>query len=160
MNYKIIDNFLEKEDFLAIKNCLMGNDFNWFYNKGVSKENVKDGIYFYHLFFDLNANKSIFFDLIKPILNKLNLKALIRIKGNLYPSNNIIKEHGQHIDFNFKHSGFIYYVNTNDGFTKINKNLKIKSIENRGLFFNPSLKHNSSSCTTSEGRININFNFF
>lgn len=159
MNYKIIDNFLDKESFLKIKKLLMSNNFPWYYNKSVSLKKNKDGIYFTHLFLN-NESKSMHFDIILPILCKLKFKSLIRIKGNFYPCTQKVQEHKQHIDYNFKHFGFIYYINTNDGFTFLNKKIKINSIENRGLFFDSSLLHNSSTCTNLEGRFNINFNFF
>jgi hypothetical protein len=160
MNYKVIDNFLDKQSFLKIKNLMTSGEFPWYYNKGVSLKKSKDGIYFTHLFFSDDANKSMYFDIILPILKKLKLKSLIRIKANFYPSTEKIQEHEQHTDYNFKHFGFLYYINTNDGFTFLNKKIKINSIENRGLFFDSSLLHNSSTCTNPEGRFNINFNFF
>jgi len=160
MKYEIIDNFLDKESFLNIKNTLMSNNFPYYYNKEISKLGTKEGIYFTHMFFSESSDKSIHYSLITPIIKKLKAKSLIRIKANAYIPTNKIIEHGSHIDYNFKHSGFLYYVNTNDGFTRLGKNIKIKSIENRGLIFEPYLEHNSSTCTNLEGRININFNYF
>ena len=92
--------------------------------------------------------------------NKLNLKSIIRAKGNFYSKTEKIEEHGTHSDYEFTHKGFILYINTNNGFTRLKNGEKINSIENRGLFFNPGLEHNSSSCTDQHGRININFNYF
>ena len=82
------------------------------------------------------------------------------IKANLYPSLNKIIEHGSHVDQNFKHNGFIYYLNTNNGYTKLSDGTKIESIENRGLFFDSSLPHQSTNCTDQNIRINLNFNYF
>lgn len=161
MKYEIIDNFLDKESFLKIKNLLMSGDFPYYYNgNGVSYSNKDDGIYFTHTFYDDKFNKSMYYDLVYPIVKKLNIKSLIRIKANIYPPTEKIIEHGQHKDYNFKHFGFLYYINTNDGFTRLNENIIIESIENRGLIFEPYLMHNSSTCTNKEGRFNINFNFF
>lgn len=159
MKYKIIDNFLDKQTFLNIKNILMSNSFPYFYNSTVSYENTNDGIYFTHKFYD-NFNKSGYCDLINPIINKLKIKSLIKIKANFYPPTEKIIEHGVHKDYIFKHLGFLYYVNTNDGFTRLSKNIKIKSIENRGLIFQSYLDHNSTTTTNREGRFNINFNYF
>lgn len=160
MKYKIIDNFLDKESFLKIKEYITSNNFPWFYNKDVSDNKSNDGIYFTHLFFNREFNKSNFFNLIVPILSKLKIKSLIRIKANNYPPTQKIFEHKSHTDFNFKHLGFLYYINTNDGFTRLDKKTIINSVENRGLFFDSSIIHNSSTCTTASGRININFNYF
>ena len=138
----------------------MSNNFPYYYNKEISNIGTKEGIYFTHMFFKENFDKSIYYSLITPIIKKLKVKSLIRIKANVYIPTNKIIEHKAHIDYNFKHNGFLYYVNTNDGFTRLNKNIKIKSIENRGLIFEPHLEHNSSTSTNIEGRININFNYF
>ena len=160
MKYKIIDNFLPKEEFIKIKNLMLNSDFPWYYNNDVSYENAQDSFYFTHKFFDNYCINSHQFNLLYPILKKLNLKSIIRIKGNFYPKTLEIKEHGKHVDYKFSHNGFILYINTNNGFTRLKDGSKIESIENRGLLFDASIKHNSSTCTDQNGRININFNYF
>ena len=47
-----------------------------------------------------------------------NFRNLIRIKINAYPYTNIVKEHKDHIDSDFKHTGAVFSLNTCDGFTK------------------------------------------
>jgi hypothetical protein len=160
MKYEIIDNFLDKENFLKIKNLMLSAYFPWFFNQGVSKEDENDGFFFSHIFyknFSICSEKSI---LLEPLLFKIKPKAIIKIKGNFYPQTNKIIEHGIHVDNEFKHNGFIFYINSNDGFTKLKDGTIIESIENRGLFFDSSIEHNSSTCTNQFGRININFNYF
>lgn len=160
MNYKIVDNFLSKEDFLKIKKEMLGDKFPWYYNAYVSKQVAKDGFYFTHLFYNNYAIHSDKINLINPILEKLKPKAIIRIKGNCYVNTHKIIEHKKHVDCNFEHKGFIYYVNTNNGFTRLEDGTKIESIENRGLFFDAGLKHNSATCSDKQVRVNINFNYF
>ena len=159
LKYKVVDNFLNKEDFQRIKDCMLSPQFPWYYNGNVSYRHVKDGIYFTHRFFE-NFLRSNFYYIVEPLLEKINPKSIIRIKGNLYPATLNIKEHGEHTDYKYFHKGFLFYINTNDGFTKLECGTKIKSIENRALFFNSSKKHNSSTCTNTEARINININYF
>lgn len=160
MKYEIIDNFLEKEKFIKIKNFMLGVNFPWFFNNYVSDEKSKDGYYFTHTFYNNNLINSNAYDLIYPIIQKLKIKSIIRVKANFYPKTNKIEEHDKHVDFDFEHKGFIFYINTNDGFTRLKNNEKIESIENRGLLFDASIEHNSSTCTNQNGRVNINFNFF
>ena len=160
MYFQIVDNFLEKEEFLKIKNVMTGCNFPWYYSSTVAHDNAKDGFYFTHTFFDDLNISSDKFNLLYPIFKKLNLKSLIKVKGNFYPKTPKIKEHNTHKDFNFKHNGFIFYINTNNGFTRLKNGEKIESIENRGLLFDPSFNHNSSTCTDQDSRININFNYF
>ena len=159
MNYKIVDNFLQKNDFDTIKNYIMGNNFPWYYIDEVSKKDVKDGFYFSHTFFkkvSYSEESKILF----PILNILNPKSIIKIKANMYLKTSKIHEHGKHKDCEFNHNGFLFYLNTNDGFTRLKNGIKINSIENRGLYFDAGEEHNSSTCTNMDRRLNINFNYF
>lgn len=161
--YKIIDNFLPKEEFKEIKNLLFSDRFNWFYSHtGVSSTSAKDSFYFAHLFYEFTTeiNYSRHYNYVIPIIKRLDLNCIKRIKANLYTKTDVIFEHDSHFDFKFKHKGFLYYVNTNNGFTKLSDGTKIQSIENRGLFFDSYLPHNSSTCTDDNVRININFNYF
>jgi hypothetical protein len=160
LEYKIVDNFLQKEAFLEIKNIVMGSEFQWFYNNSVSYKNKKDGFYFTHTFYSNYKTNSEKMYLLNPIIEKIQPKSIIRIKANLYPKTKKIFEHGKHKDCEFSHKGFLFYINTNDGFTRLKDGTKIESIENRGLFFDPYLEHNSTNCTNQDARININFNYF
>ena len=160
LNYKIVDNFLDKKTFKQLKKQILGNEFPWFSHlDGVSTDDSKDGFYFTHLFFWHKLGYSKHYDLIKPIIEKLNPEILIRVKANFFPSTKEIYKHKKHFDFPFKHNGFLFYINNNDGFTELKDGTKIKSIENRGLFFDASILHNSTTCTNAPGRININFNY-
>jgi len=164
-NFKIIDNFLNKDIFLNIKNIIEGEDFNWFLNKSITYKDYKEDdltCYFTHMFFIDIENKfscSNYFNLIMPILTKINMKKLIRIKGNVYPRTQKKEIHIKHVDYEFNHMGAIYYINTNDGHTVLDNGIEIESIENRLLIFNSSLPHSSTSTTNSKFRMNINFNF-
>jgi hypothetical protein len=105
----------------------------------------------------INSNA---FDLFSPIIKKLNAKSLIRVKINCYPCTEVIKENESHKDYEYDHKGFIYYFNTCDGYTKLNDGTKIDSVANRALFFNPSIPHQSTTCTNAKARFNMNINYF
>jgi len=163
MNYKIIDNFLQKKDFLKIKDTVLNVDFPWYYEPIINdlhEENKKDlTCYFTHLVFDNKINSS-FFELINEILlTKLNYSSLIRVKCNLHPHTSILEKHEFHVDYNYPHKGAIYYINTNDGMTLLQNNIEINSIENRLLLFDSSVEHASTSTTNEKARINININY-
>ncbi len=160
MKHKIIDNFLPQEDFLKIKNTIMGADFEWYFNPFVSNSNSNDGFYFTHNFFKDYLPRSNKINLLEHIIFKIKPRAIIRIKANFYPRTNKILEHDKHIDFHFENKGFIFYINNNDGYTRLNDGTIVESIENRGLFFDAHIEHNSSTCTNQFGRVNINFNYF
>jgi hypothetical protein len=160
VKYKIIDNFLEKKDFLNIKNTMLSKTFTWYYSNCVSHTDDLDNFYFIHYFYNNYNVNSDKINLISCIIDKLKPRAIIRIKGNLYIKTKKILEHKKHVDFPFKHKSFIFYVNNNNGYTRLKDGTKIESVENRGLFFEADLEHNSTTCTDEKVRININFNYF
>jgi len=160
LKYQVIDNFLPKEIFFNIKNIFTSGDIEWHYSKSVSKKENKDGFYFIHSIYKDHIINSIKYNLFIPILHKIKVKSLLRIKANLYTKTDKIIEHSRHKDYEFPHKGFIFYINTNNGFTRLKDGTKIESIENRGLFFDSHHDHNSSTCSDENVRININFNYF
>ena len=88
------------------------------------------------------------------------MKALNRMKLNLYPRTDKIEVHEPHIDYDYDHKGCLFSFNTCDGYTKLEDGTKIQSVENRALLFNPSTLHSSTSTTNAKARINININYF
>ena len=88
-----------------------------------------------------------------------NFRSMIRIKINAYPYTNIVKEHKDHIDSYFKHTGAVFSLNTCDGFTKFYDGTKVESIANRIVFFDASKFHHSTTTSNAKLRYNINFNF-
>lgn len=161
-NYTVIDNFLEKKDFTEIQNIFLGDNFPWYTIENVAFEKEKDPLkfYFIHNLYRDYVPISDHITTISPILNKIKAKSLIRIKANLYPNQNKFEEHAKHIDYDFDHKGAIFYINNNNGHTVLEDGTKIKSIENRMLFFSPHKMHCSTNCTDKKYRVNINFNYF
>jgi len=156
---KIIDNFLDKEEFKYIQEIIMSSDFPWFYNRRISgPEDPKNFYYFTHNFYKDNMQSS-YFSLWKSFLNKIDVKALLRIKGGLYPSVTKSTANSSHIDYTFPHKGCIFYINKNNGPTYFGKK-KVMPEENRVVFFDPHLPHSSSRCSDEQVRITITFNYF
>ena len=99
-------------------------------------------------------------DIFVPRLKQVaNFRSMIRIKINAYPYTNIVKEHKDHIDSDFKHTGAVFSLNTCDGFTKFSDGTKVESVANRIVFFDASKFHHSSTTSNAKLRYNINFNF-
>ena len=66
----------------------------------------------------------------------------------------------QDIKNNKKLKTAIYYVNTNNGYTKFKKNnKKIISEKNKLIIFDNDLEHTGSTCTDDRLRVVINFNY-
>ena len=162
MTHQIIDNYLSDKIFKDLQTSIVWNHtFPWYFCTTVSGvEEEIDAYYGTHMIYDKGKPLSNFYNKLVPIVNLLpNFRALIRIKANFYPRTESIYEHGSHTDYDFKHNGAILYLNTCDGFTRLENNIKINSIENRLLLFDSSRKHNSSTTTNKSGRFNININY-
>ena len=160
---KVVKNYLDKDYFNKLKNAFGENTGTlpfYIQDSVASKTNEKHVKHFYftHLLFD-HTIKSEYYTLLEPLLKKLKVKALIRIKLNLYPRTDILLHHYPHKDEEFKHKALILSLNTCDGGTRIGKKF-IPSIENQALFFDASIPHNSTTCTNQQARINLNFNYF
>ena len=167
MKYEVIDNFLDKKYFddlvtLCTDKDKTGNEtMPWFFNSSIAALNVIEDKLFYmsHLFYDGNVPQSSLYDKLVPLLKKLEVKCLIRIKANLYPNTERLHEHPMHIDMDFLHSGAILSLNTCDGYTKLKDGTKINSVANRILLFDPNEEHCSTTTTNVSARINININY-
>jgi hypothetical protein len=159
MSYKIIDNFLDGEYFDSL--VLAMERWEWYFQSGVAyKEVVVDNFYHMtHLFYSKNAPVSPHYDKLLPLLTKLQVECLIRLKANMYPNTATLHEHGMHTDKNFLHSGAILSLNTCDGYTKLKDGTKIDSIANRVLLFDPGIEHCSTTTTNAPARFNINMNY-
>ena len=107
-----------------------------------------------------NAINSNRYDNVLPFLEKLEIKALIRVVANLYVKTDKIETHPFHIDYEFPHKGALLSLNTCNGGTILKNNKKIKSVENTVIFFDPSKPHASTSATDVKGRFNILVNYF
>ena len=160
---QVIDNFLPEDQFKILSKALISYNFGWSYCDWVSSEESKndDEYYFEHMFYNNHHPQSNYFELIIPILEKLDVKSLIRAKANMYPnSGKELLKNSFHKDYDFPHKGAVFYVNSNNGYTGFQDGTKIDSIENRILLFDSSVLHHSTHCTDRKVRLTINFNYF
>mgnify|MGYP003138462448 CR=1 FL=1 len=168
LSYQIIDNFLDTHEFEFLQTKVMEQEHSWYYGESVADElKYENEAYFMHLYYmdmpekikDRLPTKSESFDLVKPIIRKIDHNFLLRVKANLYGRTETLKHHPDHQDYHFEHMGAVFYVNTNDGFTVLDDGTEIGSIENRLLLFNGATMHHSTTCTDKKRRVTINFNF-
>tara|TARA_R100000329_G_scaffold61059_1_gene54581 strand:+ start:1957 stop:2445 length:489 start_codon:yes stop_codon:yes gene_type:complete len=161
---RVVQNYLNQDYFNQLTKAFVEPDPTFpvyrqqrvAYTKGKIR---KKHFYFTHIFFN-NEITSKYYDLLKPLVwDILKVKALIRIKLNVYPRTDTLLHHGSHVDYDFKHKGLLLSLNTCDGGTRIGKKF-IPSVANQALFFNAGVTHNSTTCTDQQTRININFNYF
>ena len=159
MAIQIIDNFLERNDFMFIKNALMGDEIPWFYNDSVSDIGDKQS-YFTHRFYNQEMGPTPGYHVISKLIEKLKCKKILRIKVNLYMKTDKSKKHDFHKDMDIKHKGCLFYINTNNGYNYFNGGKKkVRPKENRVVLFDPSIDHCSSTYTDEKRRITINVNY-
>jgi hypothetical protein len=173
MKYEVIDNFLDKEYFdelvalLVEKEIGNGNSIlPWYfrpnitYLKDLKKPPTNSNLFYMtHTFYEYFKPTSNFYENIIPILAKLKVNGLIRVKGNFYPNTETLHEHQMHDDYDYSHSGAILSLNTCDGYTKLKDGTKIDSVANRILLFDSSEEHCSTTTTNVPARINLNINY-
>lgn len=164
IDYKIVDDFLDQEKFNDLVSKTIGsNAFPMYYNHFVSRKENNDGSYFTHTICrDGEVTSSIYDYIFSLMAEKIYFDKIYRIQFNLYPKTFFRKNHSFHVDYEFPHKACILYLNTNNGKTILkNKpfNTHVNSVSNRVLFFDASLEHRSTTCTDSEFRSNIIFNY-
>lgn len=157
---KIIDNFLDENYFLQLKNLVISHDFPWFFQKNINSEQSRDDLYFYftHILYSNDKPNSVFFTLFESLLNEMGYEKLIRVKLNLYPRTEKLIINASHIDDVEEHRGFLLYFNSCDSKT-ILKDMHVDCVANRAVYFNPTIPHSSSSCTNAKARFSLNVNY-
>ena len=163
---KIEDNFLDQKIFDGLQTLMKGGNFVWNYNDRIDYKGQKDRFQFFHLFYAAGGH-SEYLDILKPILEKKTIISFWRIKANLLTRTPNIIENEFHTDIlgmsekKLKQwTTSIFYVNTNNGYTKFEDGTKVESVANRLVTFPANMKHTGTSCTDEKRRIVINFNYF
>tara|TARA_R100001132_G_C3261365_1_gene85382 strand:- start:810 stop:1310 length:501 start_codon:yes stop_codon:yes gene_type:complete len=161
MKPQIVKSFLNAMELKRLKDTICSFYFPWFYQASVAdeKKKEKETFYFTHMFYFGEKRCSQYYHAIEPLLNKLNIKTLIRAKANFYPNQGHQYIHPPHIDFSYKHSGCLFSVNTTNGFTRFVDGTTVIGKENQAMFFDPSILHFSSTATDTKYRLNIQINY-
>ena len=166
---KVEKNFLDKQTLITLKDFILNENnkgLPFYYCKEASYGKVDkkrpDNYQFYHTFYENGYPCSPFLEILNPILDRIKPAALLRVKANCTPRTNKINVHGMHTDTPAPNAtSGIFYINTNDGFTKFKNNVKIKSEENKFVSFPAELEHSGSTHTSNDPlRIVINFVYF
>ena len=155
---KVIDNFLEEKEFNKIKNDILNVNFPWYFQH--YKVIPKDGqIQFTHIVFRDGKLNSSFRYLVDIVLLRLKAKKIIRAKFNLTWKTDKILNSQYHVDTPIKSKTAIFYLNTNNGKTFFKNKKSVKSVENRMVTFNSSIKHMGTTHTDADYRLVLNINY-
>jgi hypothetical protein len=167
LNYRVIDNFLEKEDFYKFQELMFcTRNIHWFYRNSQINESINDledlGYFSLSFFNNFSNDFNNFNYFLYKIYEKLGCKALIQSRANLVLKQNEVKKLYFHTDYPFKCNTAIFYMNTNNGATILDENekIKIESVENRMIIFDSQIKHCSLVQSNTKRRIVININYF
>lgn len=166
---KVIDDFLPDCYFKQLQSRLLGSYFPWFYNEHILDQHIGKNkkFQFTHVLYHINSKYngetdcySLVRDSLNRIRQKLNVTELHRIKANLRPGSFFNRSGGgYHIDaLDCSHTS-IYYINTNNGYTKFKNDTKVRSVENRMVVFPSHLEHQGYTCSDKLKRVIINFNY-
>jgi len=160
---KIIDDFLPEEEFKVIQQYFLNDSFTWHLMPSIAnKKQGLDQYQFVHTFFDVSKpylqNYSNF---LTPIFSKLKAKYILRVKANLRPRTTQGVLSDFHVDMPLNQQTAIFYLNTNNGYTKFKENDydDVPSVANRLLTFYGALQHCGCSATDSNYRIVLNINY-
>ena len=181
LEVKVINDFLTPEQYRDIVySFLYSEDLPWHKEIIVPLKNDdaphpchalcedKYNIQFVHtLYKDHEGHSPLWETVISTFAKGLNARAILRAKVNWTQCTEEIQEHGYHVDYDFEHYTAIYYLNTNDGYTKFKDGTKIDSIANRLLKIPSKVYHTGSTCTNgifeegtpNKGRFVLNINY-
>ena len=162
MDLEIIDNFLDQEYFDFLSGNIMSHNFPWSYEAKVAlpNKNKDKDFYFTHSVYDEFSPRSSFFGEMIPLIQKMEIHALIRIRAILYANQGEQIIHDKHRDYFFPHKTALLYLNTCNGFTEFEDDERVESVANRLVMFDGSKLHNSSTCTDQKVRAVISINYF
>ena len=167
MNYKIIDNFLERELFLKLKNQVEDIEFPWRRRFFSSPGCKTDKGYFTHSVysdFKMSINSPLYEAIVIPVLYKLKAKAVIQARINMFINEFLFEKYlTYHRDHTFDCKTAILNITNCNGGTQLkinNDEITIESKENRVLIFDTVIEHRTIRPSNSSIRHILNINYF
>jgi hypothetical protein len=182
---EVYDHALPENIFRELQNNFFNKPFPWYleskdrskgnyYESPLNNYEITDHTQFNHLFYHVNQRNawSEFTPWINPVLNILHPRAWFRVKANYvarghkpgisrgwhYDSSgtmNMEKGNPPHPDFKIA----VLYLNTNNGYTIMETDNKVDSIENRLVIFPNKVLHTAILQTDTPHRMLINMVF-
>jgi len=162
--YQILDNFLDEKFYIELSNIIKSETIPWYFRaEDTQNSNNKNG-YFCHNFYNNDQPDSgLYNSFIKPILKKLNYTTCIEARANLTTRDIDTVESSFHVDHHYINSTTgILYLDTCNAETTLklkDKNIIVKSKENRMLLFNTEIQHKVKYHSDIHKRYVINLNY-
>lgn len=177
--FEVIDNFLPNEVFNGIYQQITGDQcFPWYLNHAkvmhvsrmMDPELQAKEIYNWqmvHKFYEMGRPQSQEWEILLPLINALQPRALIRIKANLNHHTDNLIEYDYHTDCGeYGTEQFagattaVFYLNDCDGYTFFQSGERVHSKANRLVKFPVNTPHAGTSTTNAKFRFVINLNYF
>jgi hypothetical protein len=172
MKYEIIDNFLSEEDYKKLYNLIFTSNGDskllLTYVSQINEKSQSHQFAFARVFVELQ--KPLFdgaTDYIDPIMIELTKKfgygaEVTRAKLNLFTKTQTNDGLGMHHDIldNKDYETIIFYLNDNNGGTRLGDGTFIQQKENRALIIYGQELHESVTQTDTNIRVNININYW
>ncbi len=169
---RMVDDFLNEEEFGDIVDYLNSDGIYWSKCQKVLGDDDEDNWQYVHLAYEKMMPASPLFDILSCVNCKLHVISLYRIKVNCekrhskryysnfhYDYNSSKGTHENPIGHDHMKTG-ILYLNTNDGYTEFEDGKIVNSVANRFIEFPSNILHRGVSQTDTEWRSVINFNYF
>ena len=151
MEYDVIDNFLSEEEFKKISEIVSGNQFPWFFDDTHDHYNH----IFYNQWSGVRTQEST---ILEPILKKLGANQIYKATASMTGRKLFFRKSKYHTDPQ-NVTAAIFYINTNNGGTKLKGGPFIKSVANRILLFNSNKEYRSVYCSNSSRKLVFNINY-
>jgi len=169
---EIHDNFLTDQYVKHLQNMFFDQNFPWSYSPFVgytgqetklSKEETDNHLYFIHRIYDnlrpIESSPFQVFDQLLPILEALEVHALVRVRALLYVNQTEQIKHEVHQDSPYPMKAALVYLNDNNGYTGFEDGTKVDSVCNRVALFDGSVPHYSATPTNAKERLVLNINY-
>ena len=163
---KVIDDFLSPSEYEQVRDYLLGPKVKWKFNTHKVRPG-DDQIQFTHRCYDAKrfpVYKEDTMEALDPIWAKLcseyRLDILTRVKVNMQLKTPDPEFSELHVDTNQHNNTAIYYVNTNNGYTRFKDGTKVDSIANRIVIFDAQTEHGGVTQTDEQVRVVVNINYF
>ena len=151
----VVDNFLDKSEYDTLYNHIIGStvtqQFPWYFNsKKIDDVNIDYNFQFVHnVIQNGKIDSPVTFEVLKPLLNKLKPKGLIRIKLNLTTKTSKIIKYPLHRDINVKDEKDIEQLKKDNYkvaifYMNMLHLLKVQLVDNTSIHLNfyPKKQHN------------------
>ncbi len=158
----VIKDFLDEESFSNLQSQFESNRVLWEHVDGVVEEDNTDFQFvspIWSPYVGIMADQETW-AYVGDVLELLDMDVLVRAKANLRTKTATHEESQYHTDEGVT-GGLtgIYYINTNNGYTKFEDGDIVKSVENTMVIFPNHLKHCGGSSTDTNRRLVLNINW-